>query len=153
MDDGDAKTLRARLRVEMEEINENFEGIMEDKVVAEIMLPLSIIDDVTRHVITNMLDCVELSGESNTSIVKVMPKVEYDKHIFKANTVSQLNASPLLSKAKKPVRFGCNVGVFLCPKLPLDFLQHSNCQDMQQDRPPKKNTPTSVFQGVDNGMW
>lgn len=86
VDDGDAKILRVE---------------MEDKVVAEIMLPPSIIDDETRHVITNMLDCVELSGESNTSIVKVMPKVEYDKHIFKANTVSQLNANPFLSKTKK----------------------------------------------------
>ena len=49
VDDGDAKILRVE---------------MEDKVVAEIMLPPSIIDDETRHVITNMLDCVELSGES-----------------------------------------------------------------------------------------
>jgi hypothetical protein len=39
VDDGDAKVLR----VDMEEGNENFEGILEDKVMEEIVLPPPII--------------------------------------------------------------------------------------------------------------
>ena len=95
VDDGDVEVLR----VEMEEGNGNFEGVMEDKVVEEIVLPLPIIEDETQHVISNMLDCEEVFGESNTAVVKVMPTVEYDGHqIFKATLVSQLNANPFLSK-------------------------------------------------------
>ena len=43
MDDGDAVVLR----VEMKEGNGNFEGIMEDKVVKEIVLPLPSIKEET----------------------------------------------------------------------------------------------------------
>ena len=46
-----------------------------------------------------MLDCEEVFGESNTTYMKVMPTLEYDKHqIFKATLVSQLNADPISSK-------------------------------------------------------
>ena len=65
------------------------------------MVPLPIIEDYTRRVISNMLDCEKVFGESNIVIVKVISTMEYDKHqIFKATLVSQLNANPILSKGK-----------------------------------------------------
>jgi hypothetical protein len=65
------------------------------------LLPLPIIEDETRQVIANMLDCEKVFGESNIVIVKVMLTMEYDNYqIFKATLVSLLNANPLLSKGK-----------------------------------------------------
>ena len=81
------------LRAKMEDGNENFEGILGDKVMEDI------IENQTRYVVLNMLDCEKVVGESNIAIVKVLPMVEYDKYqIFKATLVSQLNANPFLSK-------------------------------------------------------
>ena len=51
VDDGDAKILR----VEMEEGIGNSKGVLEDKVMEEIVLPLPTIEDETRHDISNML--------------------------------------------------------------------------------------------------
>ena len=44
---------------------------MEDKVVEEI-------EDETQHVISNMLDCEEVFGESIIVVVKAMLMAEYD---------------------------------------------------------------------------
>ena len=80
----------------MKEGNGNFEGIMEDKVVKEIVLPLPNIKEETWHVIYNMLDCEEMSRETSTTIVKGMPMVEYDEHqIFKATLIFQLMCHPV----------------------------------------------------------
>ena len=63
------------------------------------MLPLPIVEDETRHFISNMLDCEEVSAKSDITVVKVMLMVEYDGHqIFKATLVFQPNANPFLSK-------------------------------------------------------
>ena len=59
MDNDDAKVLM----VEMEEGNENFEGVLDDEVEEKIVLLLPIIEDETRHVTSNMLDCEEVFGE------------------------------------------------------------------------------------------
>lgn len=65
----------------------------------EIVLPLPIIEDETRQFISNMLDCGEVFGESNTTVMKVLPTLEYDGHqIFQATLVSQLNANKIMSK-------------------------------------------------------
>ena len=68
VDDGDAEVLR----VEMEERNGYPKGVMEDKVMEEVVLPLPIIENETQHVISNMLDCEELFGESKAVVVKIM---------------------------------------------------------------------------------
>ena len=73
----------------------NFEGVLEDVVMKDILLLLPIIEDETWHVISNMLDCEEVFGESSTTVVKVMLIVEYHGHqLFKATLVSLLNANP-----------------------------------------------------------
>ena len=68
VDDGDAEVLR----VEKEERNGYPKGVMEDKVMEEVVLPLPIIENETQHVISNMLDCEELFGESKAIVVKIM---------------------------------------------------------------------------------
>ena len=45
------------LRVETKAGNENFEGVLKDKVMEDILLPLPIIEDKKRHDYSNMLDC------------------------------------------------------------------------------------------------
>ena len=50
VDDGDAEVLR----VEMEEGNGNFEGVMEDKVMDDILLPLPNNEDEKQQVISNI---------------------------------------------------------------------------------------------------
>ena len=95
VDDGNVEVLR----VKMEEGNGNFEGFLEDKVVEEIVLPLPVFEDETRQVISNMLDCEEVFGESNVVVVKVTLMVEHDGHqIFKDTLVPQFNANLFLSK-------------------------------------------------------
>ena len=85
------------LSVEMEEGMETHGVFREDKVMKEIVL--RVIEDETWQSISNMLDCEEVFGEYNTTFMKVMPTLEYDKHqIFKATLVSQLNADPISSK-------------------------------------------------------
>ena len=60
---------------------------------------LRVIEDEIWQFFSNMLDCEEVFGESNTTFMKVMPTLEYDGHqIFKANLVPQLNANPISSK-------------------------------------------------------
>ena len=76
MDDGDAKVSRD----EMEKGNQDCEGLMEDKVVEEVVLPLPITEDESQHVISNMLDCEEVFGESNIVVINFMPTMEYDEH-------------------------------------------------------------------------
>ena len=86
-----------------EEGNGNPEGVMENKVVEEIVLPLPISEDETQHDISNMLYYEELLGGSKTAIMKLCRWVEYDGHkIFKATLVSQLNVNSFLSKDMLP---------------------------------------------------
>ena len=95
VDDGDVEVLR----VEMKERNGTFEGVLEDEVMEEIVLPLPIIEDETQHFISYMLDCEEVFGESSIVVVKVIQIVEHDIHqIFKATLVSQLKVNPFVSK-------------------------------------------------------
>jgi hypothetical protein len=59
------------LRFEIEEGNEIYEGVLEDKVMEEIVFPLPIIEDETLHLISNMSDNVEarveVFGQSNVA--------------------------------------------------------------------------------------
>ena len=83
--DGDVEVLK----VEMDRGNGNYEDILEDEAVEEIVLPLPIIKDETQQVTSNMMDYEEVFGESSIAIVKVVPMVEYGRHqIFKATLVS-----------------------------------------------------------------
>ena len=83
----------------MEEGNGNSDGVLEDDIMEEIVLPLPIIEDETQHVISNILYCEEVPKKSNIAIVKFMPMVKYDGHqIFKAILVSKLNANFFWSK-------------------------------------------------------
>lgn len=76
MDDGDAEVLK----VEKEDGDGNYEDVLRDESVEEIELLLPIIEDETRQVISNMLDCEEVFEEPNTATVKIMPTVEYEGH-------------------------------------------------------------------------
>ena len=59
VDDGNVEVLR----VEMDEGNGNLKGVLQNKFVKEIVLPLPIIGDETQHIISNMLDYEEVFGE------------------------------------------------------------------------------------------
>jgi hypothetical protein len=54
-------------------------GVLQNKFVKEIVLPLPIIGDDTQHVISNMLDYEEVFGESTVTNMKVVPMMEYDR--------------------------------------------------------------------------